>query len=90
MWIVANRARLLLHRVTGVRRSEGAVVAFMAGNAELRRRLDEQVLLRRGMRAMARHTAVIFDHRVSHFVRETLLLVAFEADRVALALQQVG
>jgi hypothetical protein len=89
MWIVADHARLLFHRITGMRRSEGAIVAFMARNAELRRCLVEQVLLRRGMRAMTRHTTVIFDHRVSYFVRKTFLLVAFEADRVALGLKQV-
>ncbi len=89
MWIVADRARLLFHRVIGMRRSEGAVFAFMARNAEFRRRLGEQILLRRGMRAVTRRTTVIFDDRVSYFVRETLLLVAFEADRVALGLEQI-
>jgi hypothetical protein len=89
MWAVTDRAWFLCYGVPGVRRSKGAVVAFMARNAELRRRHGEQVLLRRGMRAMAPPTAVIFDHVVSYLARVILLLVAFETDRVALGCQQV-
>ncbi len=89
MRIVAQRAGLLLNGVIAVRRFERRFSAVVAGQAELRFRLDQQVLLV-GAVGKVTHLAPLCLHDLVHrFLFKVLFLVALIADFLSLPVEQV-
>jgi hypothetical protein len=89
MGIVADRAGLLLDRVSAVRLLERAGSGLVAGDTEVRWRHREEILFGRGVRKMALHAPLLFQSLVRDLLLETRLIVALEADCIPFGTQEV-
>ncbi len=80
---MANGTRAGCHGVAAMSLPESLGFRFMAGDAELRQRFDQQVLLSRTMGIMTGLTAFLFNHTMNNLAGKRVLFVALETDVIA-------
>jgi hypothetical protein len=87
--IVADRAGALFDGILAMRLSERRLVALVARNAERRWSHGEEIRLRGGMGEVASRASLFLKHLVRNPLAVILLLVALEADRIALGTEEI-
>jgi hypothetical protein len=90
MGVVADCTGTLFDRIFAMRRSEGGLVALVAGSAKCGWRHGEEIPFRRSMGKVACRAALLLQNLVPDLPVVVFLLVTLEADGIAFGTQEIG